>query len=104
MKKKGQIIDSIYIFLVKNFSVVVKPVSACRNAKYELAFEFPIVFFIKDMTIATEEAKDVNLNMNIVNNVLSMYQSLDKEGYGELGTQALIKYYQKQYLHYRIKK
>ena len=47
------------------------------------------------MTIATEEAKDVNLNMNIVNNVLSMYQSLDKEGYGELGTQALIKYYQK---------
>ena len=54
-----------------------------------------IKHFIKDMTIATEEAKDVNLNMNIVNNVLSMYQSLDKEGYGEFGTQALIKYYQK---------
>ena len=68
---------------------------APRIVKGDLNPGFFIKHFIKDMTIATEEAKDVNLNMNIVNNVLSMYQSLDKEGYGELGTQALIKYYQK---------
>ena len=66
---------------------------APRILKGDLNPGFFIKHFIKDMTIATEEAGDVDLNMVIVNNVLSMYRSLDEAGYGELGTQALIKYY-----------
>ena len=56
---------------------------------------FFVKHYIKDMTIATEEAEGVGLDMPIVNNVLSMYRALEQEGYGDLGTQALIKYYEK---------
>ncbi len=68
---------------------------APRILKGDLNPGFFIKHFIKDMTIASEEAKDVNLDMPIVSDVLSMYRALDQEGYGNLGTQALIKYYDK---------
>ncbi len=69
--------------------------NAPRILKGDLNPGFYIKHFIKDMTIATEEASDVSLNLNIVNDVLSMYKKLEEEGYGDLGTQALIKYYSK---------
>lgn len=56
---------------------------------------FFIKHYIKDMNIAVEEASDVNLELGILNKVLSMYKELDNEDLGDLGTQALIKYYEK---------
>ena len=57
---------------------------------------FFIKHFIKDMTIASEEAGDVNLHLGILNDVLSMYKDLaDNRSLGDLGTQALIKFYEK---------
>jgi len=57
---------------------------------------FFIKHFIKDMKIAAEEAKDANLNLNVLTEVLKMYETLAKEdSLGDLGTQALIKYYEK---------
>lgn len=46
------------------------------------------------MKIFIEEAEEKNLNLGILNNVLKMYQKLDDDDeMGDLGTQALIKYY-----------
>jgi len=55
---------------------------------------FFIKHYIKDMNIAVEEASDSNLELGILNKVLSMYKELDNDGLGDLGTQALIKYYE----------
>ena len=55
---------------------------------------FFIKHFIKDMSIAVEEAQERGLDLNILEKVLSMYRDLEKEGKGDLGTQALIKYYE----------
>lgn len=55
---------------------------------------FFIKHYIKDMNIAVEEASDVNLELGILNKVFSMYKELENEGLGDLGTQALIKYYE----------
>ena len=51
--------------------------------------------FIKDMKIASEEAVQSGLSLNMLEQVLSNYEQLESEGYGDLGTQALIKYYEK---------
>lgn len=56
---------------------------------------FFIKHFIKDMEIASAEGKDVHLDLEILNNVLAMYKKLSKDGLKDLGTQALIKYYEK---------
>lgn len=55
---------------------------------------FFIKHFIKDMRIAASEAKEKGVELNILNQVLQMYERLEKEGAGDLGTQALIKYYE----------
>lgn len=55
---------------------------------------FFIKHFIKDMKIAAEEAKDVNLHLGVLEYVLSMYETMAEEGHGDEGTQALVKYYQ----------
>lgn len=54
---------------------------------------FYIKHFIKDMNLAVEEAKEVSLNLGVLNKVLDMYKTLDNNNLGNLGTQALIKYY-----------
>ena len=54
---------------------------------------FYIKHFIKDMNIAQEEARKVALDLPGLDLVESMYNSLLENGYGNLGTQALIKYY-----------
>lgn len=59
---------------------------------------FYIKHFIKDMKLAKEESEDVSLNLGILNEVLNMYTKLSDENLGDLGTQALIKYYE-QYLN-----
>ncbi len=51
--------------------------------------------FIKDMKLADEEAKESDITLNVLETVLRNYQELEKEGYGDLGTQALMKYYKK---------
>lgn len=56
---------------------------------------FFIKHFIKDMHIALEVMKEHNIDLPMLQQVYDMYQTLKHEGYGELGTQALIKYYKK---------
>lgn len=54
---------------------------------------FYIKHFIKDMKLAEEGAGDAAVNLGVLDYVLSMYETLESEGFGDLGTQALIKYY-----------
>lgn len=57
---------------------------------------FYIKHFIKDMRIAVEEADRRHLDLKITRDVLNMYVKLLDEGQGDLGTQAIIKYYRQQ--------
>lgn len=50
--------------------------------------------FIKDMKLALTEANMSELSLDVLSQVLANYEELEMEGYGELGTQALIKYYE----------
>ncbi len=50
---------------------------------------------IKDLEIAVDEAAERNLSLTVLNDVLKMYKKLEGENLGDLGTQALIKYYDK---------
>lgn len=54
---------------------------------------FFIKHFIKDMKLADEEAVDASVKLGTLEYVLAMYQKLEADGLGNLGTQALIKYY-----------
>lgn len=49
--------------------------------------------FIKDMNLAVEEANAQGLNLKILKQVLANYRTLEAE-YGDMGTQALIKFYE----------
>ena len=49
--------------------------------------------FIKDMTLALTEANRSGLCLDVLSQTLANYEELQAEGFGELGTQALIKYY-----------
>lgn len=42
--------------------------------------------FIKDMKIAAQEAKDRDVNLEVLNTVLEMYETLEDKGMGDLGT------------------
>ena len=55
---------------------------------------FFIKHFIKDMRLAREEAQDSGLNLEILSDTLKHYEKLAEEGYGDLGTQALYRYYE----------
>lgn len=50
--------------------------------------------FIKDMKLALIEANMSELNLGVLSQVLANYEELEAEGYGDLGTQALMKYYE----------
>lgn len=54
---------------------------------------FFLKHFIKDMSLADEEAKGVSAELTVLEDVLSMCRKLEAEGMGDLGTQALIKHY-----------
>lgn len=55
---------------------------------------FYIKHFIKDMKIALDEAERMNIQLPGLQLVKNMYDTLQAQGYGEKGTQALIKYYE----------
>ena len=48
------------------------------------------------MAIADEEAKAAGLTMPVLEDVLEMYRDLDRRGEGDLGTQAVIHYFDEQ--------
>lgn len=54
---------------------------------------FYIKHFVKDMKLAIEEANNQDLNLIIVSEVLKMYQKLELDGFENLATSALFKYY-----------
>lgn len=51
---------------------------------------FYIKHMVKDLKIAQEEAP----NLKVLKDVLEMYETLEKNGDGDLGTQAICKYYE----------
>lgn len=55
---------------------------------------FFIKHFIKDMSIAIDEADQRGLYLVILDEVCAMYRALEEDGLGERGTQAIIDYYQ----------
>lgn len=55
---------------------------------------FFLKHFVKDMGLALEEARRSGITLDILAQVLENYENLEGEGYGDLGTQALIKHYQ----------
>ncbi len=57
---------------------------------------FFIKHFIKDMKLADEEASSADVSLGMLKYVLSMYEELEADGLGDLGTQALVQYYQKK--------
>ena len=50
--------------------------------------------FIKDMKLALMEANRSGLCLEVLSQVLANYEILAAEGHGDLGTQALMKYYE----------
>ena len=69
---------------------------APRMIKEDYDPGFFIKHYIKDMKIALEESDARKLTLPILMEVLDMYKKLDEKGLGDLGTQALIKYYEEQ--------
>uniref|UniRef100_UPI0040482084 NAD(P)-dependent oxidoreductase n=1 Tax=Aliarcobacter sp. TaxID=2321116 RepID=UPI0040482084 len=65
-----------------------------NNAPKMLQKDFKAGFYIKhmvkDLKIANEEAP----NLKVLKDVLEMYETLEKNGDGDLGTQAICKYYE----------
>lgn len=55
---------------------------------------FFLKHFIKDMKIALTEANMSELSLEVLSQALANYEELQSEGYGDLGTQALIKHYE----------
>ncbi|MYL60769.1 NAD-binding protein, partial [Virgibacillus halodenitrificans] len=59
---------------------------------------FYVKHFIKDMTIALESAKEMDLDTPGLSLSLQLYKELAENGDGDSGTQALIKIFEKQNL------
>ncbi len=57
---------------------------------------FYIKHFIKDMSLAHEEAADRGLSLPLLDTALAAYRQLADEGYGDEGTQAIIRKYDKE--------
>ena len=55
---------------------------------------FFLKHFVKDMTLAQEEASRDGLALEVLSQALVNYKALEQEGWGDLGTQALIKHYE----------
>lgn len=56
---------------------------------------FYIKHYIKDMKIAKDVNDANNLDLEVLNTVLKMFETIQSNGDGNLGTQAIIKYYQR---------
>jgi len=55
---------------------------------------FFLKHFVKDMKLALTESNRSDLSLEVLSQVLANYEELEAEGYGNLGTQALMKYYE----------
>lgn len=55
---------------------------------------FFLKHFVKDMGLALSEAQDKGLSLEVLGQALANYRQLEDQGFGDLGTQALIKHYQ----------
>ncbi len=53
--------------------------------------------FIKDMKLALIEANRSGLDLGVLSQVLANYEELEAEGHGDLGTQALMKFYDEEH-------
>lgn len=53
--------------------------------------------FIKDMKLALIEANKSGIDLGVLSQVLANCEELEAEGYGELGTQALMKFYDEEH-------
>ncbi|WP_409368136.1 NAD(P)-dependent oxidoreductase [Lysinibacillus sp. 38-6] len=67
---------------------------APRMIKEDFAPGFYIKHFVKDMKIALDESKKMGISLPGLALAYEMYDKLIAEGYGENGTQALLKHYQ----------
>ena len=56
---------------------------------------FYLHHFVKDLRLASEEAHDVDLTLPVTQQVLDLYTQLLEAGDRDLGTQSIIKAYQK---------
>ena len=81
---------------VKASEVVITMVGFPKDVE-EVYFApgFFMKHFVKDMRLAEEEAENAGLDLNVLQQALSNCQSLIDRGCGDLGTQALIKFYEK---------
>lgn len=70
---------------------------APRMLKGDFNPGFFVKHYIKDLTIASEEAEGFGIQLDVESKVLEMYKALAQEGLGDLGTQALIKFYDKEF-------
>ncbi len=52
---------------------------------------FYLKHLVKDLRLAKEEGCDVGLSLQMLNTVLREYEELQEQGYGDLGTQGLMK-------------
>ncbi|MBQ8654667.1 MAG: NAD(P)-dependent oxidoreductase [Clostridia bacterium] len=64
-----------------------------KMARGDYAPGFFIKHFIKDMSIAYEEASARGLELDILRTVREIYRQLEQDGYGENGTQTVIRHY-----------
>lgn len=65
--------------------------------KEDYAPGFFMKHFIKDMKLALIEANRKGLSLDVLSMVLANYEELEQEGYGDLGTQALMKFYDEEH-------
>ncbi|MHB1315918.1 MAG: NAD(P)-dependent oxidoreductase [Christensenellales bacterium] len=94
-KKVGLDVDKMFQSISQGAAASFQMNAAIpRIEKGDFAPGFFVKHFVKDMKIADEEARDASLELRILQNVLQMYQALEEKGLGDLGTQALIKYYE----------
>ena len=69
--------------------------NAPRILADDFAPGFYIKHYIKDMKIAKAVNDTNNLDLEVLNTVLQQFEQLQTDGLENLGTQALIKYYQR---------
>ncbi|WP_342544643.1 NAD(P)-dependent oxidoreductase [Lysinibacillus sp. FSL W7-1291] len=66
---------------------------APRMIQGDFAPGFYVKHFVKDMKIALDESKKMGISLPGLSLAYDMYEKLIEEGYGDNGTQVLLKYY-----------
>ncbi len=69
-----------------------------KMVRGDMAPGFFIKHYIKDMRIAGEESDGQHLDLPVLKQVLSQYEALSEKGFDNLGTQAMIGYYDEDML------